>query len=102
MNKKFSCCDSSKIESTNVSNLSSLLKLTSEENRLRILCILNKGQHCVCEIEEHLKLSQSLISHHLKDLKDAKLISDEKKGLWVYYSLTEKGKEVTKKLLSLQ
>jgi ArsR family transcriptional regulator len=71
-----------------------LLKVLAEENRLRILCMLGKGEHCVCQIIEYLDLSQSLISHHLKSLKDAGLIEDSKRGLWVYYSLTPRGKKI--------
>jgi len=90
----YSCCSSKTIESKNVILLSSLLKLVSEESRLKLLCILRKGKHCVCEMMEHVYLSQSLISHHLKDLKDAGIVTDEKKGLRVYYSLTKKGKNI--------
>lgn len=75
--------------------MSLLLKLMSEESRLKLLCILLNGEHCVCELMEHTKMSQSLISHHLKDLKDMGVVADEKKGLRVYYSLTEKGRKVT-------
>jgi ArsR family transcriptional regulator len=71
-----------------------LLKMIAEENRLRMLCILKKGDLCVCQIIDNLGLSQSLISHHLKKLKDAGLIADKKTGLWVYYSLTKKGKKI--------
>jgi ArsR family transcriptional regulator, arsenate/arsenite/antimonite-responsive transcriptional repressor len=95
MSQKFNCCNPSNIQSQNVSSLSSILKLTSDESRLRILCILKDGEHCVCEIIEHLKLSQSLISHHLKDLKETEIIVDEKRGLNVFYSLTDKGKRIT-------
>lgn len=98
----YDCCKSDKREFKQVSSLSSLLKLVGEESRLKILCILRGGQHCVCEIEKHVKLSQSLISHHLKDLKDAGLIVDEKKGQWVYYSLTKKSKRVTNLLLRIK
>lgn len=101
MSQKFNCCNPSKIQSQNVSKLSSLLKLTSEESRLKILCILKDGEHCVCEIIEHLNLSQSLISHHLKDLKDKGIIVDEKRGLNVFYSLTIKGKTITDLLFSI-
>jgi DNA-binding transcriptional ArsR family regulator len=86
------CCDNQKIEG--VREAVGLLKVIAEENRLRILCILKKEERCVCEIIEHLKLSQSLVSHHLKCLKDADLIQDSKKGLWVYYSLTPKGRRI--------
>jgi DNA-binding transcriptional ArsR family regulator len=44
---------------------------------------------------EHVDMSQSLISHHLKDLKDAGLVTDEKRGLRVYYWLTDKGRKIT-------
>jgi ArsR family transcriptional regulator, arsenate/arsenite/antimonite-responsive transcriptional repressor len=98
----YSCCAPDKQEYRNVSSLSSLLKLVGEESRLKILCILRQGQHCVCEIEKHVQLSQSLISHHLKDLKAAGLIIDEKKGLSVYYSLTEAGKRIVNSLFNLE
>jgi len=43
---------------------------------------------------KHVDLSQSLISHHLRDLKEVGIVSDEKQGLRVYYSLTEEGKRI--------
>lgn len=71
-----------------------LLKVVAEENRLKILCILKNGECCVCQIIEYLEQSQSLVSHHLRCLKEAGLIQDSKRGLWVYYSLTAKGKKI--------
>lgn len=97
----YSCCSSKSAESKNISIVVSLLKLVAEENRLKLLCILRKGSHCVCEMMEHLHLSQSLISHHLKDLKEAKIVVDEKKGLRVYYSLTKKGEKIINSLFTL-
>jgi len=97
----YSCCSSSSKESKRAISLVSLLKLVGEESRLKLLCILLKGNHCVCEMIKHVNLSQSLISHHLKDLKDAGIITDEKKGLRVYYSLTKKGKHITNLLFKL-
>jgi ArsR family transcriptional regulator len=91
----YSCCSPSSKESKQVSKLSTLLKLICEETRLELLCILRQGKHCVCELMEHVDLSQSLISHHLKDLKDAGVVSYEKRGLKVFYFLTDKGKHVT-------
>lgn len=97
----YSCCTPDRHEFKQVSSLSAVLKLVGEESRLKILCILRQGQHCVCELMEHTKLSQSLISHHLKDLKTAGLICDEKKGLWVHYSLTEAGKKISDSLFNI-
>lgn len=98
----YNCCKSDQQEYDQVNSLSALLKLVGEESRLKILCILRQGQHCVCEIEQHVNLSQSLISHHLKDLKAAGLIIDEKKGLWSYYSLTKNGQNITNSIFNLE
>jgi ArsR family transcriptional regulator len=81
--------------------MSALLKIVSEESRLKLLCLLRNGEHCVCELMEHVDLSQSLISHHLKDLKDAEVVADEKRGLRVYYSLTKTGKHITNLLFQI-
>lgn len=97
----YSCCSAKSSESSKMESLSSLLRVVSEESRLKLLCILRKGKHCVCEMEEHVKLSQSLISHHLKDLKEAGIVSDEKKGLKAYYSLTKKGEKIINTLFTL-
>ena len=97
----YGCCSPSRSESKQVTKIATLLKIVSEESRLRMLCILRRGEHCVCEIMEHVDLSQSLISHHLRDLKDAGVVQDSKRGLYVYYSLTNKGKEITNLLFQI-
>jgi ArsR family transcriptional regulator len=90
----YKCCDSNKLEFKNIRSLSTLLKLIAEESRLKILCILGSGKHCVCEIMGNIDLSQSLVSHHLLDLKEAGLVNKEKKGRRVYYQLTNYGKKL--------
>jgi ArsR family transcriptional regulator len=97
----YSCCSSSSEESKQVTSLSSILKIVSEESKLKLLCILRQGEHCVCELMDHVDMSQSLISHHLSDLKEAGIVIDDKRGLRVYYSLTEKGKHITDLLFSI-
>ena len=87
----YNCCLSNRREFKNIVSLSSLLKIIGEESRLKLLCILKKGEHCVCDINGHLDMTQSLISHHLADLRDTGLVIDEKRGQKVYYRLTEKG-----------
>jgi len=98
----YKCCTPSAPESSRVTALSSLLKIVSEESRLKLLCILKQGEYCVCEIMEHVDMSQSLISHHLKDLKDIGIVVDEKRGLYVYYSLTPKGKDITNLIFKIK
>ena len=97
----YSCCDLNTQEFQKISSTSSLLKLLGEESRLKILCILRRGPHCVCEMMERVCLSQSLISHHLKDLKEAGIVEDDKRGLKVFYSLTDQGRELSEKIFNL-
>jgi ArsR family transcriptional regulator len=67
-----------------------VLKAMADEKRLRILSLLAGGERCVCELQDELEAGQSLLSHHLKALKDAGLVSDRRDGRWVYYSLNRK------------
>ncbi|MBL7150632.1 winged helix-turn-helix transcriptional regulator [Candidatus Microgenomates bacterium] len=90
----YNCCDPDKDEFKRITSLSSLLKIVAEESRLKLLCILKNEKHCVCEIMGHVDMSQSLISHHLADLKEAKLVVDEKRGQRIYYQLTKLGSKV--------
>jgi ArsR family transcriptional regulator len=73
-----------------VGKAAELLKVIAEENRLKILCSLKKGELCVCDIWENLDLPQNLVSHHLKVLRKAGLIVSRKEGLNVMYSRNEK------------
>ncbi len=66
------------------------LKAVSDENRLKIICILKDKEECVCNMAEYLKLPQNLVSHHLKVLKEHNIVSAKKKGLMVFYSLNKK------------
>lgn len=70
-----------------VKKLSEKMCCVSDENRITILLFLKKGEKCVCEIWKELNLSQNLVSHHLKVLKDGGFIRSRKEGLKVFYSL---------------
>lgn len=45
------------------------------------------GEVCACDFAERLGLGAPTVSHHMKALVDAQLVSAEKRGLWVYYRL---------------
>jgi ArsR family transcriptional regulator len=66
-----------------------LLSAIADPTRLRIIEMLSGAcdSICVCDITTQFDLGQPTISHHLKVLRDAGLVSWEKRGLWVYYSL---------------
>jgi ArsR family transcriptional regulator len=98
----YDCCSEKDLQSKKVGELSSLLKVISDNSRLQILCILQKKELCVCELIEATNLSQSLISHHLKDLKDADLVSKRIDGKWSRYSLTPKGQKITNLIFKIK
>ncbi|WP_180106374.1 MULTISPECIES: metalloregulator ArsR/SmtB family transcription factor [unclassified Acinetobacter] len=63
-------------------------KLLADETRLNIIMLLAcKGELCVCELTESLELSQPKISRHLALLRSSGVLSDQRKGQWVYYSI---------------
>lgn len=64
-------------------------KAVSDESRVRILYFLRDGERCVCELWKKLILPQNLVSHHLKVLKDLKILESRKDGLKVYYKINK-------------
>jgi ArsR family transcriptional regulator len=70
-------------------NLKKYLTALAEPNRLAILKFLKDGERCACEIHPKLGLPQNLSSHHLKVLKDLKLLKSRREGLKIIYSRNE-------------
>ena len=85
----FKCCETKK-SGNQLQQTAEFLKIIADKNRLHILCILGKGERCVCEIWQYLDLPQNLISHHLKVLKNFKLVKSRKESTKVVYSINEK------------
>jgi ArsR family transcriptional regulator len=67
--------------------LTARFKALSDPHRLRILDRLRGGEHCVCELTDVLDAGQSLLSFHLKVLKEAGLVTDRREGRWMHYAL---------------
>jgi ArsR family transcriptional regulator len=63
------------------------LRALADETRLAIVELLCGGERCVCELTEALGAGQSLLSFHLKCLKECGIVRDRKEGRWVYYCL---------------
>ncbi len=72
------------------------LKLLGDPTRFKVLkflaepgpgCCSRDDGVCGCDIEEFLGLSQPTVSHHMKQLVDARLVRAERRGRWVYYEL---------------
>ncbi len=71
--------------------LARLFKLLSDANRLRIIFVIGKEKRSVSEIIEETSLPQTLVSFHLRPLRESGILSTERKGAFIYYSLSDPG-----------
>ena len=70
-------------------DLAELFKVFGDSTRIRILFVLFEAEVCVCDLAEVLHMTQSVVSHQLKILKQAKLVSARREGKSVFYSLAD-------------
>lgn len=77
-----------------------IFKAFCDENRLRILEMLQTGEKCACTLEKELPIGQSTLSHHMKILVESGIVYVRKDKKWSYYSLSKEGGQTA--LLKLQ
>jgi DNA-binding transcriptional ArsR family regulator len=65
-----------------------VLHALADENRLRALAALRRGELCVCQLIALLDLAPSTVSKHLSILRSARLVDGRKDGRWMYYRLS--------------
>jgi len=71
-------------------NLATTLKALADPTRLRLVSLVaahEDQEACVCDLTEPVGLSQPTVSHHLKILVEAGILSREQRGRWAYYRL---------------
>ena len=76
------------IERADAERLAGVLKALADPARLRLLSVIQAaegGEACQCDLTAPVGLSQPTVSHHLKVLHDAGLVTREKRGPWAYY-----------------
>jgi ArsR family transcriptional regulator len=83
------CSPPTPLDDTDRSADAALFKALADPHRLAILATLARAEHavCVCDFTEGLPLEQPTVSHHLKFLRDAGLVTSERLGTWGYYRL---------------
>ena len=64
-----------------------IIKALAHPTRLYIVDMLTEGEKCVCDLTEKVGADMSTVSKHLSVLKGAGLVSDDKRGTQVYYTL---------------
>lgn len=64
-------------------------KCLADDTRLKTLLLITlRGELCVCDLQSALGVSQPKVSRHLAELRKCELLSDTRRGRWVYYSLS--------------
>ena len=91
---------------TKEQEMAGIFKALSDENRIRILKLLHSGEKCACKLLEELNISQPTLSHHMKILCDAGIVSGRREGKWTHYSICCEGvcriRNLMKQLLSAE
>ena len=88
-----SCCSpltGGIIDAASAERIASVLKALAEPTRIRLISLIAAQQGaeaCVCDLTEPVGLSQPTVSHHLKTLVDAGILSREQRGRWAYFAL---------------
>jgi ArsR family transcriptional regulator len=85
------CCSplsDSPLSADEAVELAGRLKALADPGRLRLVSLLlasDDQEACTCDLTEPLGLSQPTVSHHLKKLAEAGIVTGERRGVWTYY-----------------
>ena len=71
--------------------IAGIFKALGDENRIKILKLLQSGEKCACILLEDLHITQPTLSHHMKILCDAEIVVGRKEGKWTHYSISTDG-----------
>jgi DNA-binding transcriptional ArsR family regulator len=85
------CCPPAVVDRADRTGDAALFKALADPHRLTMLATLARANDevCVCDFTSELPLNQPTVSHHLKTLRDAGLVTSERRGTWVYYRLAD-------------
>ena len=87
------CCEplgAEALDDASATSLAQAFKALSDPVRLRLLSMIAaapSGEVCACDLATPLGKSQPTVSHHLKVLREAQLVTSRKRGTWVHYSV---------------
>jgi ArsR family transcriptional regulator len=77
-----------------------IMKALSDENRLKILAMLEQGSLCACEMLTNLHIRQSTLSHHMSILSETGLVSSWSLGKWTHYRLCPEGLDLAQAFIA--
>lgn len=84
--------------------LADQLKAVADPARLRLLSLLMgapQGEACTCDLVEPLGLSQPTVTHHLRRLADAGIVTGDRRGRWTYYRVEREALESLRAVLDV-
>jgi ArsR family transcriptional regulator len=83
------CCPPAEVDATDRTAEAALFRALADPHRLVILATLARAEDevCVCDFTGALPLEQPTVSHHLRILREAGLVTCERRGTWVYYRI---------------
>lgn len=93
-----------RLKRADAEELASAFKAIADPGRLRLLSFIAGqpgAEACVCHLVEPLGLSQPTVSHHLKVLTEAGLLTRERRGTWMFYRLAPERVEALRQTLAL-
>src|SRR6476661_8714984 len=85
-------------------DIAAKLKALADPVRLRLFSLVashSGGEACVCDISSDIDVTQPTVSHHLKVLKEAGLLTSERRASWVYYSVVPQAMATLSSVLSV-
>lgn len=80
------------LDADEAERLSRIFKALGDPTRVKLLSLIAahlNGEACVCELTDPVELSQPTVSHHLKQLVDAGLLTRTRRGRWAYYRVVQ-------------
>ena len=77
-----------------------LFKALCDENRIKILKLLQTGEKCACHLNENINVTQPTMSHHMQVLCDSGIVVGRKEGKWMHYSISPEGAQNALQLLT--
>lgn len=101
------CCrplDRAGLTDDDAQQTAAVFKALADPARLKIVNALARSAEpaCVCQLVPALGLSQPTVSHHLKKLVDAGLLTREQRGVWAFYTLDRDAVERAAGILELE
>lgn len=83
------CCPPAHVVRGDFEPAAALMKAIADPYRLTMLATLAAAtdEVCVCDFTDALPLNQPTVSHHLRILREAELVTSERRGTWVYYRI---------------